>query len=169
MKYQKHLSSFKLHKKTRLVNFIVQLWLNLMLLLGLFYCKHWNSFFRQFPIEKFLEVNLGKFQDIWVFLKAFKTFLSLFSSFFFYFWSSVIISVRAKGAGGAAAPPEKFFSGKTAKIYVISKRFSGKMFGQTGFLPPPKSGNFLGKKKIFFGQTGVAPPSSVVPVRLWVW
>ena len=81
----------------------------------------------------------------------------------------IFISVRAKGAGGAAAPPEKFFSGKTAKIYVISKRFSGKMFGQTGFLPP-KSGNFLGKKKIFFGQTGAAPPpSSVVPARLWVF
>ena len=77
------------------------------------------------------------------------------------------ISVRAKGAVGAAAPPENFFSGKTAKIYVISKQFSGKMFGQTGFLPP-KSGNFLGKKKIFFGQTGATPPSSVVPVRLWL-
>ena len=60
------------------------------------------------------------------------------------------------GGGGGGSPPEKFFSGKTAKIYVISKRFSGKMFGQTGFLPP-KSGNFLGKKKIFFGQTGAAP------------
>ena len=70
-----------------------------------------------------------------------------------------VISVRAKGAGGAAAPPENFFSGKTAKIYVISKRFSGKMFGQTGFLPPPSREIFWAKKaqnsglenKIFFG------------------
>ena len=62
----------------------------------------------------------------------------------------VHISVRAKGAGGGAAPPrKKFFRAKTAKIYVISKRFSGKMFRQTGFLPP-KSGNFLGKS-IFWG------------------
>ena len=69
------------------------------------------------------------------------------------------ISVRAKGAGGgAAAPPEIFFSGKTAKIYVISKRFSGKMFGQTGFLPPPQVGKFFGQKENFFRANRCRPP-----------
>ena len=69
--------------------------------------------------------------------------------FFFHPFGNVPISVRAKGAGGAAAPPEKIFSGKTAQIYVIKKRISGQMFGQTGFHPPQVGKIFWAKRKIF--------------------
>ena len=71
----------------------------------------------------------------------------------------------SQGGGGAAAPPENYFSGKTAKIYVISKRFLGKMFGQTGFLPPQVR-KFFGQKENFFPANRCRPPSYVVPVRL---
>ena len=65
-----------------------------------------------------------------------------------------IISVRAKGAGGGAvAPPEIFRSGKMAQIYVIRKRFSGKIQG----FCPPKSGNFSGKQEKNSGKQ-VPPP-----------
>ena len=79
------------------------------------------------------------------------------------------ISVRAKGAGGGRQPPpEKFFSGKTAKIFVISKRFSGKMFGQTGFLPPPSREIFWAKRKFFSGKQ-VPPPQVRSCPYAYVW
>ena len=74
------------------------------------------------------------------------------------FWKWVHTHKRtSQGGGGAAAPPENFFSGKTDKIYVMSKQFSGKMFGQTGFLPP-KSGKFFGQKENFFRANRCRPP-----------
>ena len=66
------------------------------------------------------------------------------------------------GGGGGGSPPRNFSFGQNGPNLCNKK----KIFGQNSGFLPPQVGKFFGKTGKKFGQTGAAPPSSVVPVRL---